>query len=114
MGFRLKEVIMLADFEEDLNGQLDFKDGSADIIVIAEELKIEGVWERRRYLASFFTFIKVERGREVHKREGAFLHGKYFWVEGMVLVEDLLYDNIISVVEHMLEEGDFQLVFKRI
>lgn len=66
------------------------------------------------YVASFFTYESLEILRQKNKKEGHFLNGKYFWSEGMVIVEDCSPRTIKKIVAHLLDEGDFRDVFKKL
>ena len=66
------------------------------------------------YVASFFTYKYIETIRQKNKEEGLLLNGRYFWAEGMVIVEDCSARTIRSVVLHLISEGDFKDVFKKL
>ncbi|MCB0535490.1 MAG: hypothetical protein KDD14_25015 [Saprospiraceae bacterium] len=67
-----------------------------------------------QYIASFFTYAKIEELRRLHRQNGAYLRGCYFWSKNMVLVEDCLPKTIEKIVEHLLEEGEFREAFEKI
>lgn len=85
---------------------IDYASDSTDVIV---EL-IQG----DVYVASFFTYKYLEIIRQKNKKEGEFLNGKYFWAEGMVIVEDCSLRTIKRIVRHLMDEGDFEKVFEKL
>ncbi|MCB0842627.1 MAG: hypothetical protein KDE26_05090 [Bacteroidetes bacterium] len=48
------------------------------------------------------------------EKSGKFLAGTYFWAKDMVLVDNIERGTIKKIVEHLIEEGDFLDVFRRI
>lgn len=67
-----------------------------------------------KYVASFFTFMKLEKLQRLHSKTGDFMGGKYFWEKNMLLIDDVEESNIKSVVYHLIQEGDFLSVFEKI
>lgn len=67
-----------------------------------------------KYVASFFTYKNMETLKSIHQQKGDFLYGKYFWVKGMLMVENCNRENIELVVNDLLDEGDFDRVFRKI
>lgn len=86
--------------------KIDYRKESTDVIV---EL-ING----DTYVASFFTYTYLELSKARHHKNGAFLGGKYFWAESMVIIDNCSAANIQKVIKHLFAEGDFQTVFKKI
>lgn len=66
------------------------------------------------YAASFFTYESLEVIRKKNQENGDFLQGKYFWSECMVIVEDCSLKTVKKVVVHLIDEGDFIDVFKKL
>lgn len=67
-----------------------------------------------RHVASFFTFKNIELIRKENKRNGTFLEGKYFWVKGMFLIDNCGRESISQVVDHLINEGEFFQVFRKL
>ncbi len=78
--------------------------GSADVIVLAES--------GSKYVASFFSYDDIEEKRRQNKRNGEYLDGLYFWDKNMVIVEECSPKTIQKVVQHLIDEGEFQEAFK--
>jgi hypothetical protein len=41
------------------------------------------------------------------------LSGKYFWASDMILVDEVTRARIDEVIKHLIEEGEFEVVFSR-
>lgn len=67
-----------------------------------------------QYVASFFTYRNIEEIRKENQRTGACLNGLYFWSKNMVLVEDCNPKTVRIIVEGLLEDGEFGVVFERV
>jgi hypothetical protein len=66
------------------------------------------------FLAPFFSYNSIFRLRSQYEESGEYLGGQYFWVEGMILIKDLDHETVWSVVENLIEEGDFLNAFKKL
>ena len=84
----------------------DTEHGNSDVVVHLEN--------GEKYVATFYAYGNIVRLQKEHQISGAFLKGKYFQANNMVLIDDCSEENVQAVVEHMLEEGDFKTVFKKI
>lgn len=82
----------------------DFFGAYTDVIV---ELS-----DRKKFIASFFTYKSMEQLKLRHQQTGDFLHGKYFWANNMVLVENCSKENVMGVVQDLIEEGQFKQIFQ--
>lgn len=67
-----------------------------------------------RYVASIFTFENIELIREESAFKKEYLFGKYFWVKNMLLADSIEYEDVKTLVEHLIKEGDFLSVFQRL
>ena len=85
---------------------IDYKSENTDVIVKLED--------GTRYIASFFTYRNVVKLETEHQQNGEYLNGKYFWSNNLVLIESCSKENVLEVVEHMIDEGDFNQVFKKL
>lgn len=84
----------------------DISNENTDVIVLMENGK--------KYIASFFTYDNIEKLKKEHQRSGEYLSGKYFRADNMVLIDQCSKEAVREVVEHMIDEGDFYIAFKRI
>lgn len=102
-----KEVVRIyLSSENEIQSQQNLNDLHTDVVV---ELK-----NRDKYIASFFTYKNMETLKSLHQEKGDYLHGKYFWVKGMLMVEECNRENIEMVIHDLIEEGDFFRVFRKI
>jgi hypothetical protein len=99
---RIKKVFITA--EHQMGNDQDIDIGSTDVIVLLDD--------DRKYIASFFTYAFVEYIRNKNRMTGDFLNGKYFWGKNMVLIEECTPEVINPVIKHIIEEGEFNDVFR--
>ncbi|MEM7374094.1 MAG: hypothetical protein AAF587_36210 [Bacteroidota bacterium] len=67
-----------------------------------------------KFIASFFTFQNITNIQQDHIKSGEFLRGKYFWSRNMILIDRCTRENVMVVIKHLIEEGDFPLVFQKL
>jgi hypothetical protein len=87
-------------------GHVGQPNGSTDVIVLLND--------GHKYTASFFSFAYLEQVCNRNKISGEFLGGKYFWAKNIVLVEECSDDIINPVVADIIEEGEFNEVFRKL
>ncbi len=63
------------------------------------------------YTATLFTLKNIETLLERWRSTGECLNGKYFWAADMLIVEKLTVETIESVVDGLIESGEFYSVF---
>ena len=64
----------------------------------------------RKYAASFFSIATI-----CHLKFKKKLHeDKYLWVKNMVISRDNEYENIVSIVSDLIDEGDFYQAFSKL
>jgi hypothetical protein len=88
------------------NENFNPKRGNTDVIVSLED--------GRKYIASFFAYNNIDDLRLEHQHNGDFLHGSYFWAKNMVLVEECSPKVIHPVVKNIIEEGEFNDIFRKL
>lgn len=104
MSYSISKIHLSAEQQND--EAIDYKNTNTDVIV---ELT-----NGEAYAASFFTYDNLREVIRKNKLEGTCLHGKYFWVESMVFVEDCSREIIWEIVNDLIEEGDFELAFQKL
>lgn len=104
MELTIKQIY--SSLSEENSGEAAVRHGPADIVV-----KLANGEE---YVASFFSYDKIEALRREHRISGDYLNGEYYWNKYMVLVEDCRLPAVERVVNHLLEEGEFGEVFARV
>jgi hypothetical protein len=51
---------------------------------------------------------------EKNRRTGECLAGAYFWAVDMILIDEASRRRIEEVIQHLLREGTFESIFKRL
>ena len=67
-----------------------------------------------RHVASFFTYQNIEHLRQKNKKTGECLSGKFFWASDMLIVDRIKRSEIESIIEHLIHENEFALIFNEI
>lgn len=88
------------------NKVLDYDDLNTDVIVRF----VNG----DEYIATFFSFKNLESLIGAHKQSEAALTDQYYKILNAVIVHDFNHGDLLPVIEHMMVEGDFQLIFKKV
>lgn len=111
-AFTIREIYLSAE----PNGALgdDAENFNTDVIVQVQEDEEEGGPRRVKYVATFFTYDNIIKLRSQYAKSGECLNGKYFYAQNMVLIDDCSIENVKAVVYHLMEEGEFWEVFRRI
>lgn len=86
-------------------GEWNIQDDSTDAIVTFEDSS--------RWVASFFTYKNIQMLAERNQKTGECLQGKYFWGSDMVLVDECSRNRIEEVIEHLIKQSDFELIFSK-
>jgi hypothetical protein len=104
MCAKIQEVYLSSDYQSTLfvPPQTD----STDVIVHLQN--------GEKYIASFFTYAFFSQWKLNQKDAKEELYGKYFWAPNMLVVDDCKKENIIKIVQHLIDEGDFRFVFKKL
>lgn len=93
---------------------MDFMDCCTDVIVVIEEEENNGQKVLEKYIATFFSFDHINTINRQHFRSGEFLDGTYFFAKNMLLINNCSYINVRKIINHLIEEGNFKDVFKKI
>lgn len=67
-----------------------------------------------KYVASIFKYSYINKIKQKNTISGEFLHGKYFWVRNMILVDECSESLIRPIVEDVINEGNFPKVFRKL
>lgn len=87
-------------------GEWDEFDSNTDVIVQFEDTS--------KWIASFFTYNNINTIVEKNKKSGECLQGKYYWSSDMILVQKCSRHTIEEVVNHLIKENMFSVLFRRI
>ncbi len=85
---------------------IDYENENTDVIVQFQNGDL--------FAAAFFTYKNLESLRVQHHVDGEFLNGKYFWADRMVFIENCYIETVWEVVSHLLEEGNFSRIFRKL
>lgn len=88
-----------------IGGELGANDNSDVIVTFADGSKA---------IATFFTYKNIEFLRQKNKETGECLSGKFFWASNMILVEKISRQTVEEIVNHLLSEDEFYLVFEKV
>jgi len=97
-----------------VSGESDYSNYNTDVIVLIEQEDNHCNLVAVKYVATFFTYDNIEELKAIHHKSGEYLNGKYFFFKNMVLINNCSKNNITEVVNHLIEEGDFSEVFRRV
>jgi hypothetical protein len=100
----IKEIILTAEKLD--NTQVNYEDLNTDVIVNFEN--------GDKYVATFFSHKNLKKTVDADRQAFDFSSDRYYRILNMVLVEDLNKENLLAVIECMIAEGDFQLIFKKL
>jgi hypothetical protein len=100
----IKDIILTAEKLDDT--PVNYEDLNTDVIVNFEN--------GDRYVATFFSCKNLKKTVDADLGAFDFSSDRYYRILNMVLVEDLSKGNLLPVIESMIAEGDFQLIFKKI
>ena len=104
MNGTIKKISLTAGHLD--NALEDYEDLNTDVIVQFDN--------GDQYIATFFSFKNLEGMLEAHKHSEEYLSEDYYKVLDAVLINDFKDRKLLRVIEHMMVEGDFQVVFKKI
>ncbi|MEO1517066.1 MAG: hypothetical protein AAFV95_18730 [Bacteroidota bacterium] len=104
MRMDIERIFLTGLAEQD--DETEIADGSTDVIVSFRN--------GDRYAASFLSYDAVARLRQEHLQSGDFLKGKYLWINNLLLIESCNRQTIDEVVDFLLDEGDFPMVFRKL
>jgi hypothetical protein len=90
--------------EQWASGEWNPADCNSDVIVSFEE--------GAEWAATFFTYKNISTLVEKNRLSGECLQGGYFWASGMIFVDEISRERIQEVVDHLLDEDEFEKVFR--
>ncbi len=100
----ITDIVLTA--EKLKNEPLDYDDLNTDVIVQFDN--------GDKYIATFFSHKSLVDMFEMDMKSGDFYLDQYYNILNMVLVRDFNNGDLHAIIENMIAEGDFQLIFKKI
>ena len=80
-------------------------DSNTDVIVHLDD--------GSRWMATFVSYKNVATLTQKDKQTGESLSGAYFWVSDMILIDETSRKRIEEVIEHLMEEDYFYMIFTK-
>lgn len=87
---------------------------NTDVLVHIQEEDQFGIKSIKKYIATFFTYNNIIEMKTRNYKSGEYLRGKYFFFKNMVIIDKCSKESICDVVNNLIDEGDFNDVFKSI
>lgn len=104
MAVEVEKIFLSKDLHSTINEDDDKT--STDVIVHLNN--------GEKYVAAFFTFSKINAQRLDHVKSGEYLGGNFFWEKNMIMIDSCSENNIRSVIQHLIIDGDFLEVFEKL
>ena len=111
MYIKIVGLFLTAESESDY-GIRDCNYGNTDVVVHIEEEDYYGIKRIKKYIATFYTYNNIFEMKADHQKSGEYLKGKYFFFKNMLLIDNYSKESINEVVNNLIDEGDFNDVFK--
>jgi hypothetical protein len=92
--------------EEWVPGEWTPDDDNTDVIVTFSDAS--------RWVATFLSYTNIHTLTEKNRRTGECLAGAYFWASDMILIDEVSRPRIEEVVQHLIQEGEFEVIFTRL
>lgn len=67
-----------------------------------------------KFVANFIAIKKLVEDIETDWKTTKDPEKKYYWSKNMVIVKSLKKKELLPMIEYMIDEGDFQLVFEKL
>lgn len=67
-----------------------------------------------KYKAHFMAIKKLVDDFQTYQETAADPIKKYLWSKSMVLVDDMEKKDLFPMIEYMIQEGDFQMIFEKL
>ena len=104
MESTVKTIHLTANYGN--QNDFDPQRGNTDVVVSLDN--------GEKYIASFFAYANIEDMRNQHQKDGEFLKVSYFWDKNMILIEECSLTNIESVINDIIDEGNFMNTFRHL
>lgn len=67
-----------------------------------------------KFIANFIALKKLVEDIETYWKTTKDPSKKYYWSKNMVIVKSLRKKELLPMIEYMIDEGDFQMVFEKL
>lgn len=107
---RIRKIYVAEDIPDKDWGKdkkkIDYKLLNTDVIVNLDD--------GNAYRANFITLEKLIKELKNHRGAVGGQAKKYFWSRSMVIVNDVGKKELEPLIEYMIAEGDFQMIFEKL
>lgn len=114
---RIKKIFLAEDLPTGMEGTSGEKQVSKnetlDYSLLNTDVIVQ-LYDGNSYKANFITLKKLASEFQAHLKKVDSLAKKYFWSKSMIIVNDIEKEDLIVMIEYMIEEGDFQVIFEKI
>lgn len=107
---RIKKIYVAEDIPK---GQPKKKNEDLDYGLLNTDVIVQ-LQNGHSYRANFITLKKLVNEFQGHQQQVEGLAKKYFWTKSMVIVNDMQKEELTPIIEYMIEEGDFQMIFEKL
>ncbi|MCX2743865.1 hypothetical protein OO013_08310 [Mangrovivirga sp. M17] len=91
--------------QESANQTVDFNHLNTEVIV--------KIGTGFKYRANFICVTELEKEFEKEFNDSKNVAKKYFWSKNLVIVKNITKNDLLPIIENMIDEGDFQLIFEK-
>lgn len=102
----IKNIWIESEDKGAIIGGTEEVNNNSDVIVTFDD--------NSKYVATFFTYDNIEYLRQKNKQTGECLNGRFFWASDMIIIERINRKEIEEIIEHLINEKDFDSIFDRI
>lgn len=99
----IKQLYVSEDIKND---EVDFSGMDTEVIVVLSNGK--------KYRAHFTVMRKLAAEVEKKQQDSQEVAQKYYWCKDRVIVNKISRKDLHPIVEHMMDEGDFQMIFEKL
>ncbi len=103
---KIKQINIESEYKSPIIGGEEFINDNSDIFVEFEN--------GDSYVSTFYTYQNIEWLKNKNLKTSECLSGKYFWASNMLIIEKLDRDTIEKVIEELIINNEFNLVFQEL
>lgn len=89
-----------------VTGEWNPTDANTDVILTFDD--------GSRWVATFFSYANIHTLTEKNRQTGEYLAGVHFWASDMILIDEVSRSHIEEVIQGLIRQGDFEVVFTRL
>ena len=70
-----------------------------------QDIEFHLTYKGQKYFGWAFTIAKINEVMSNHKKSGESFHGAYFWVSGLIILEEITIDHLMSSISDLISDG---------